>query len=110
VDSIFDDPFGGNGQLLYAYPDKAVWVLALEGEQVVVCVLRDVQPLLEDNQRALNDSAGKRWGDGQQVVNWPIDFYYKHILPARLNDDEAYIKRIINDSEYSKFRRFGGKV
>lgn len=110
MSSPFYDPFKGQGRLLYAYPDKAVWALDLDDGQIVTCTQRLVEPIIEDNQRAYNDSAGKRWGEGRHIANWPLSFYFKHIMPARRNGDEAYIKRLLNDIDYRKFRRFPGRL
>ncbi len=74
------------------------------------CVNEWVDPILEDNQRRLNDSAGQRFGDGQVVASIPMNLYFDKIVPAKKAGDEAYIKRLLNDSDYAKLRTFGGRI
>lgn len=110
MSSPFYDPFKGKGTLLRAYPDKAVWALELDDGNIVTCTQRLVEPIIEDNKRALNDSAGQRWGDGKVVASIPLNVYFDKLAPASRAGDDAYVKRWLNDIDNRDFRRFGGKV
>lgn len=105
----FYDPFKGAGKVVKRTADKVVWMLETDEHQVF-CTQSLVDPILEANQARLNESQGKRWGDGQIVASIPLDFYYDRIAPAKKAGDEAYVKRILNDGDFSKFRTFGGRV
>ena len=105
----FCDPFFGNGRVVYRSRDKVVWMAEVYGE-TVTCVQQRVDQIVEDNKEALNNSAGKRFGDGRVVASIPLDIYYNKLVPAKKNGDDAYIKRFLNDSDNRAFRRFGGNI
>jgi hypothetical protein len=105
----FYDPFKGKGQIVAQYPDKVIWMTDRDGD-IIYCTQQLVQPILDDNHEALNNSAGQRWGDGKIVASIPLPEYFEKFVPARQAGDEKYIKKLLNDSDFSKFRRFGGKV
>lgn len=104
------DPFKGRGKRLYAYPEKAVWLLEIDGLPVATCVTECPTPILEDNQRDRADSAGKRWGDGAVVARIPLGLYFEKLGPAKQAGDDRYIKRILNDGDYSKWRTKDGRI
>jgi len=110
ISRSFHDPFGGKGQVLSASPDKVVWFLELDDGNMVTCTQTRVDPVLEDNQRELNENAGKRWGDGRIAARIPLDLYFDKIAPAKRAGDDRYIKKIYNDSDYRKLRIFGGNL
>jgi hypothetical protein len=67
--------------------------------------------MLDNNQRLLNDSMGKRWGDGQIAARIPLNLYFSSgFAEARKQNDKKWIKRFLNDSDNRKFRTFNGKV
>jgi hypothetical protein len=108
--SPFYDPFHGAGRAVNYGPNKVVWYVELGDGKVATCVQELVSPIFEDNQRELNDSAGKRWGDGKIAARIPLGFYFDKLAPAKRAGDERYIKKILNDSDYRKFRTFGGDM
>lgn len=107
--SPFYDPFNGAGKILKSYPDKVVWYMEND-EHIVTCTQMLVDPILEANQRSYNESAGKRWGDGQIVASIPENIYWEKFAPAKKAGDDQYIKRLLNDSDLRKLRTFEGKV
>lgn len=104
------DPFGGSGWLASQTETIEVWVRMLPGGGYETCTNEWVDPIFEANREKLNASANKRFGDGQIVASYPIDFFFKKIVPAKKAGDDAYIKRILNDSDYSKLRTFRGRI
>lgn len=88
---------------------KRVWYLE-DDTTIIFRTETPVTDIIEDNKASFNASDGRRWGDGQVAASIPLDFYYRHILPARKAGDSAYIKRILNDPDYRAFRTFKGTV
>ena len=90
---------------------KLVSVLDLgNGTMVQRTQYLDMSGFFEENKRAYNESVGKKWGAGQVVASIPDHIYYREIMPAKLQDDKAYIRRWINDSDHRAFRRFHGNI
>jgi hypothetical protein len=40
----------------------------------------------------------------------PLNVYFEKFAEARTNNDSRYIKKLLNDSDYSKFRTKEGKL
>ncbi len=106
----FYDPFKGAGQVLYAYPDKVVWYCDLDEDTTITCTQYLSQPILDENQRTINDNAGKRFGDGKVVARIPMPLYFEKLAEARREGDEKYIKKVLNDRDYSRLRTFPGTI
>ncbi len=70
----------------------------------------DVEPLIEANKEAFNDSEGKRWGDGKVIASIDLETYFNKIVPAKQAGDDAYIKRFLNDSDNRAYRTFKGHI
>lgn len=66
--------------------------------------------LFSQNNEKLADSLGKRWGDGQVAASIPLNLYFEKFAEARQNGDSKYIRKLLNDSDYSKLRTFKGKL
>jgi hypothetical protein len=107
--SPFYDPFNGNGKIVKQYPDKVIWMHETE-EGVIYCTQKLVDPIIEANKERFNESNGKRWGDGQLVADIPENIYFDKLLPAKLQGDDAYIKRFLNDKDNEAFRTFKGTL
>lgn len=103
-------PFNGQGYLMVDDPWHRVWVWMDDAGVMHKCDQTLVEPILEENRKQLNESTNQRWGSGQIAARIPLPFYYDKIVPARLQKDTAYINRILNDSDYEKFRTFHGKL
>lgn len=108
------DPFGGKGFLVIDRPDKRVWACVEEvapGKQRWdYCTQTLVDPLLEANKIAYDESDGKTWGDGKVVASIPLDMYFRELVPAKKNGDTAFIKRWLNDPDHRAFRTFKGQI
>lgn len=111
AEDFWADPFNGEGVLIVDRADKRTWVRCDEaGNPVEECTLHYVDPLLEANRVAYNDSFGKRWGDGQVAASIPLDLYFRKIVPMKKAGDDAAIKRWLNDSDNRAFRTFKGHL
>jgi|GEM_PF-3583126 len=108
--SPFYDPFHGAGKVINCGPNKVVWYVELDDGKVATCVQELVSSIIEDNQRARADSAGRRWGDGAVVASIPLGLYFDKLAPAKRAGDDAYVKRVLNDRDYYKLRTRDGKI
>ena len=66
--------------------------------------------IVETNKAAFNDSENQRWGDGKVVASIDLPTYFNKIVPAKLNGDDAYIKRWLNDSDNRAYRTRKGTI
>lgn len=110
---IVDDPRDYGKWLPWSYDPaerKRVEFMELETGQVIFRTLTDVEWLVEENKAAYNDSADKRWGDGKVVASIDLPTYFNKILPAKINGDDAWIKRWLNDSDNRAYRKFKGTI
>lgn len=105
-----EDPFRGNGKQVLIFPNVIVWEGAMDDGTPVFCRQERTGALFEANARMLNDSADKRWGDGQIVGSWDMGTYFKYILPAVKAGDDKWIRRHLNDSDNRRFKTFRGSI
>ena len=74
----------------------------------------DSEPTFDMNAEALNDSTGKRFGDGRVVARIPDHLLYsdelKNIGTAASEGDWKHVNRVLNDGDFSKLRTFRGKL
>lgn len=76
-------------------------------------VPRGLDALLEDNKQALNDSYGKRFGDGQIVGRIPLNVLFdpKLQITEKIREgDRDHIRWFLNSEAALPYRRFRGKV
>lgn len=70
---------------------------------------RQLTAMLEDNRRLLNESDGKRFGDGRIVGRVPMNVLFENV--ERLRDgDTDWLKWYLNHSDNRMYRTFRGKV
>lgn len=70
---------------------------------------RQLTAMLEDNRRLLNESDGKRFGDGRIVGRVPMNVLFENV--ERLRDgDTDWLKWFLNHSDNRMYRTFRGKV
>lgn len=69
-----------------------------------------VDKLIEQNRMELNESNGKRWGDGRRVASIPLNIYHEQLAEASHQQDDQYLSKWLNDSDHRAFRTFEGKV
>lgn len=103
-------PSGDGWELMAQTPTIETWVREVAPGCFEKCDREWVGPILEDNLKERNENYGKRWNDVQKFASIPLQFYYDHIVPAKRQGDEAYIKKILNDSDYSKLRTKEGRI
>lgn len=107
---FFDDPFGGTGQLVTEGINKRCWVANVEGK-LMQCVVERIDPILEENLRTRNDTAGQRFGDTRLVARIPNSmFWHGDFAKARDADDQRWMARFLNDRDNLKLRAFEGDV
>jgi hypothetical protein len=94
---ISAQPVAGEGGAIQYVVKTETWTPALEN-------------LLEANKAAYNAGIGQRWGEGKVAWSVPEDVYYRDILPAKKQDDKAYLKRFFNDPDHRAFRTFPGRL
>jgi phage-related protein len=89
---------------------KKVWHYDEEKDQATIETLQDVKPIIEMNKMDLTQSDNNGWkGEFHHVARIPLSVYYDLKAQGKL-DDEAYMKRWLNDSENRFFRVKEGKV
>ncbi len=110
VGDPLDDPFGGRGEILFRTPEKICWRAEVEPGVYATCTKTIVDPIYENNRQRLNESEGKKWGDGQIVASIDLPTYYSTILPAIQAGDDKWIKDFLNDSENVRHRTFKGHL
>ena len=64
-----------------------------------------VDQLVSQNAEMVNNSVGKKWGEGQMTYSMPFDLWAKHFREAAQQRDRAYIQKKIKD-DFSKFATF----
>jgi hypothetical protein len=69
-----------------------------------------VQELFDLNAERRAENAGARWGDGAVAASIPMNLYFEKFAEAKQAGDEKYVKRLLNDSDYSKFRTKEGNL
>jgi hypothetical protein len=102
----------GPWKLLSENEDYRYWVTLIEdGSAVMKTEHKGTVQLLEDNQRALNDSDGQQWGDGQVFGSVPTDVYFKSgLAEANKQRDKGFQRRFWNDFDNRKYRKFKGMI
>jgi hypothetical protein len=80
------------------------------GTHIAVRTTYPSEELMDLNAERRAENAGKRWGDGAVVASIPLNLYFDKFAEARQNNDSKYIKKLLNDSDYSKFRTKEGKL
>lgn len=88
---------------------KEVWIREQDGIRTVRTVM-PVDDILDANAAAQVDNLNRPWGDVAPVASIPMHIWQREIAPAIMQEDEAYIKRWLNDADHAKFRTRGGRV
>ena len=68
------------------------------------------EELLARNRESLNDSYGKRFGDGKVIASIPLNVFYRDMAPRLKDGDEDYVKWFLNHDQNRPYRTFRGKV
>jgi hypothetical protein len=80
------------------------------GSHIAVRTTYPSDDLMDLNAERRAENAGKRWGDGAVAASIPLNVYFDKFAEARQNNDSKYIKKLLNDSDFSKFRTKEGKL
>jgi hypothetical protein len=96
------DPF--TGVTKYFHWDDSNDTFLIETEMAAP-ILEDI---VEDNKQSYND-APSNWGNGQLVATIPIHIYWD-LKKKGIADDDAAMRRWLNDPDNRFFRRRPGTV
>jgi hypothetical protein len=87
-----------------------IWHYDAEKDEATIETLQDVAPIIEMNKIDQTQSGNTGWkGEWHHVARIPLSVFYKLKAEGKL-DDEAYMKRWLNDSENRFFRVKEGQV
>jgi hypothetical protein len=114
----------GNWFVIDAQPFEGKYCLRMEveppkgdkpGKWAIANVTLDIDGILEANTQMLNDSQGQKWGDGKIFARIPLGLRHGKNMLRGLGDaadvgDMKYVKKVLNDGEFRKFRTFEGKL
>ena len=111
---MMDKP--GDWKLFSSYPATATYTFVADiGDALIQYKVQlDSEPIFDMNAEALNNSTGKRFGDGRVVARIPDHLLYspelKNIGTAASEGDWKHVNRVLNDGDFSKLRTFRGKL
>ena len=96
---------GSDWRLLSHDPDTGVqeWFLD-QGETYLIKKLVPVESILEANNDAQIENMNRPWGDMGMAARMPMPIWQKLLGEAVAEGDDAYVKKVLNNSDYSKFR------
>ena len=81
-----------------------------ETGQATIQTQQDVTAIIEENkQEYAQVDERARWGEWSRVASIPMSIYFQLKAEGKL-DDQAYMKKWINDPENKYFRTRAGKV
>ncbi len=70
-----------------------------------------VEQILDSAAADRSANAGRKWGDGQIIGTIPDTiFYTTGYAEAKKNNDDKWLRRFWNNSDYQKLRTFEGKL
>ena len=86
------------------------WHYDAEKDEATIQTQQDVTAIIEENKDEFNQVDERaRWGEWSRVASIPLSLYYQMKAEGKL-DDEAYMKRWLNDPENRHFRVRPGQV
>jgi len=68
------------------------------------------EELLAKNQESLNESHGKRFGDGKVIGRIPMNVFYRDFASRLKEGDEDFMKWWLDRDENRPYRTFRGRV
>jgi hypothetical protein len=112
--SLDFDPDKLNWELHEVTPSYRRWIAPLSETHSVMKTeyLADEQ-LIAENKQMLDDSHGKKFGDGQVVGRIPLNVLYssQHQIMEKLQEgDRDHLKWWLNSEHALPYRSFRGKV
>lgn len=87
-----------------------IWHYDQDTDQATIETRQDVSAIIEENKNEyaqIDERA--RWGEWTKVASIPMSIYYQLKREGKL-DDEAYMKRWLNDPDNKYFRTRSGEV
>lgn len=68
------------------------------------------EELLARNRESLNDSHGKRFGDGKVIASIPLNVFYRDFAGRLKEGDDDFAKWWLNHDHNRPYRTFRGRV
>ena len=94
-------------------PDLGItrtWHYNDETDEATIQTQQDVTDIIEENKQEFNQVDERaRWGEFSRVASIPLSLYYELKKEGKL-EDQAYMKRWLNDPENRHFRTRPGEV
>jgi hypothetical protein len=87
-----------------------IWHYDADKDEATIETRQDVSQIIEENkQEYAQIDERARWGEWTRVASIPMSIYFKMKAEGKL-DDEAYMKRWLNDPDNKYFRTRSGEV
>ena len=94
-------------------PDLGItrtWHYNDETDEATIQTQQDVTDIIEENKNEFNQVDERaKWGEFSRVASIPLSLYYELKKEGKL-EDQAYMKRWLNDPENRHFRTRPGEV
>jgi hypothetical protein len=94
-------------------PDLGItrtWHYNDETDEATIQTQQDVTAIVEENKNEFNQVDERaKWGEFSRVASIPLSLYYELKKEGKL-EDQAYMKRWLNDPENRHFRTRPGEV
>lgn len=79
-------------------------------DEAIIQTQQDVTDVIEENREEFAQvDENAKWGEFSKVASIPLSLYYQMKSEGKL-DDQAYMKRWLNDPENRYFRTRSGEV
>ena len=86
------------------------WHYNDETDEATIQTQQDVTAIVEENKNEFNQVDERaKWGEFSRVASIPLSLYYELKKEGKL-EDQAYMKRWLNDPENRHFRTRPGQV
>lgn len=86
------------------------WHYDEDTDQATIQTSQDVTAIIEENKNEFNQVDERaRWGEFSRVASIPLNLFYQLKNEGKL-EDQAYMKRWLNDPENRHFRTRPGQV
>ena len=86
------------------------WHYNDETDEATIQTQQDVTAIIEENKNEFNQvDERQRWGEFSRVASIPLSVFYQLKNEGKL-EDQAYMKRWLNDPENRHFRTRPGEV
>ena len=86
------------------------WHYDEDKDEATIQTQQDVTDVIEENKNEFNQIDERaKWGEFNKVASIPLSLYYQLKAEGKL-DDQAYMKRWLNDPDNRHFRTRPGEV